>query len=92
MADRMVEWQEWREWWNGGQTEWWNGGMAEWRNGGMAEWRNGGMAGMATGMMGMWLPTYYYFMVHTNACVGIVLKRESILKIAHYHGGAKRQV
>ena len=67
--------------------------MVERRAEGMVEWRNGGMAGMATGMMGMaTYRTYYYFMVQTNAGVGIVLKMEPILKKEHYHGRAKRQV
>ncbi len=73
MADGMVVWREWREW----HMEWWNGGMAygmvEWRNGGMVEWREWLLEWRE------WLPTYY-FMVHANACVGIVLKREPILK------------
>ena len=65
MADGMVEWREWREWrngiWNGGMAY----GMAEWRNGGMVEWREWLLEWRE------WLPTYY-FMVHANACVGIV--------------------
>ena len=73
----MVEWQT--EWSNGGNGG--NGGMAygmaewhkEWRNGGMAEWRNGGMVEWREWLLEWreWLPTYY-FMVHANACVGIV--------------------
>ncbi len=65
MADGMVEWREWREWRNGI----WNGrmayGMAKWRNGGMVEWREWLLEWRE------WLPTYY-FMVHANACIGIV--------------------
>ena len=60
----------------------------------MAEWRNGRMAGIATGMMGM--ATYRMYLLlfygYTNAGVGIILKREPILKKEHYHGRAKRQV
>jgi hypothetical protein len=61
----MAEWQT--EWSNGGNGR--NGGMAY----GMAERRNGGMVEWREWLLEWreWLPTYY-FMVHTNACVGIV--------------------
>ena len=61
----MAEWQT--EWLNGGNGG--NGGMAY----GMAEWRNGRMVEWQEWLLEWreWLPTYY-FMVHANACVGIV--------------------
>ena len=69
----MAEWQT--EWSNGGNGG--NGGMAY----GMAEWHmewrngiwNGGMVERREWLLELreWLPTYY-FMVHANACVGIV--------------------